>query len=326
MIASALWTIAPISLLLASIAPGVAQNAPTPSAPTQKPDTRKLTLNLAIPPAAEAKPYPIEVVKGYILFRAKLAGQDAWVMLDNGAMPSVIDIGFAKAAGLRVESLEGTIRTVHSVVPKRLARDITLSAPGLIEVRTDGMAAVDLGPLSQAVGRKIDGLFGLDLLGQLVLAVQARKGTFRLGISGALKIDPLVPRVPLVDGRPKVALKMGDATVVVTLDLGDNGMLTLTPEAWKRVAPQGATLSTGGSMGADGQPFNIDKGVLPLVTLGRFTRKDVEVRVVPDDGGADGDGRLGVGFLRDCDFALDIKAGALWIIPYRRSTPQESQQ
>jgi hypothetical protein len=289
-----------------------------------KPGTQKLSIDIRIPKATEVKPGPIEIVKGHVLFRAKLSGRDALIMLDNRASPSVVDTGFAQGNGLRVEALEGTIRTVHGTVPKRIVRNLTLSVPGVIDVQTGGMAAVDLDPISRAIDRKVDGIFGGELLAHLALVVRSSQGTFQLGRSGAL--NPPIPHVPLLDDRPKVALKVGEETVTVTLDLGDNGMLALTPEAWKRVGGDSAKLSTAGSLGADGQPYIVDKGVLPSVTLGRFTRRNVAVRVMPDIGSANGDGRLGIGFLADCDFALDIKAGRLWVIPRLRSAPRAPER
>lgn len=326
MIAQAVSSISLILLATSTLASEPLRNSPGWPSVQTKPVTQKLSIDIRIPPAAEVKPGPIEIVKGYVLFRARLSGRDALIMLDNRAVPSIVDTGFAQRNGLRVEALEGTIRTVHGIVPKRLARNITLSVPGVIDVQTGGMAAVDLDPISRAVGRKIDGMFGGELLAQLALVVRSSQGTFQLARSGAVNLPPMVPRVPLLDGRPKVALKVGEETVTVTLDLGDNGMLALTPEAWKRVAGDGAKLSTAGSLGADGQPYNVDKGVLPFVTLGRFTRRNVNVRVIPDSGSGDGDGRLGIGFLADCDFALDIKAGGLWVIPRLRSAPRAPER
>jgi hypothetical protein len=305
-----------IALIALMIAAGDLWPTRTEAASFPKHQTQTLSVTITVPPPTEQAPGAIEIVNGHILFKAKVFGREALLLLDNRASPSVIDTAFAEAAGQRVEKLEGTIRTVLGTVDKRIVRNVSIDVPGVVSIRADGLAAVDFEPFSQVVGRKIDGAVGNEVLAQFAVFVRASNRTFRFGKSGTVEVPSTIPLVPLLDTRPKLALKVGEATVTVTLDLGDNGMLSLTPEAWNRVAPKDVSLTRRGAIGVDGQPYRLETGILPAVTLGRFTRNNIRVRVIPGAAPEDGDGRIGAGFLADCDFLLDVKAGKLWLVPH----------
>lgn len=286
----------------------------------QAPENRqRFSSRLTIVPSAQQTPLPIEVLNGHIVFKAKLAGRDATMLLDNGAQPSMIDLDFARVAGLEVEALEGSINTVHGAVPKRAVRGVAIELPGLATIDAGLMAGVDLAPIEQMAGRSIDGILGGDYLAQLLLIVSTSKGHMRLGPSGGAKVPPIIPRVALFGARPDLDLAIGETKVRVALDLGDNGLLSLTPEAWKRVAPADTKLGERMSVGGDGQPYRVKVGTLPVVTMGRFSRRDVPVRIIADDRPGV-EGRVGIGFLADSDFLLDVKAGSMWIIPRARGT------
>lgn len=270
---------------------------------------------MQLPPGAERAPAPIEIVDGHILFRATMMGKEGWILPDNGAERSLIDARFAKLAGLAIEKRSGTIRTPHGMLPEQYARGVTFEVPGVL--RSEGaMAVVDLSPLSTMKGREIIGVLGGDYLRRTTLVLRASKRNFQLHPANPDMSSARVPIVPLIGERRAVELH-GEARVTVMLDLGDNSAMSLTPEAWRRVAPANPELTQVTSMGADGQPFVFDRGRLPDVALGRLHRRDVPVRIEPDSRGTRLDGRIGYGFLADCDFVLDIQGGKLMVMPYR---------
>nr|WP_281391431.1 aspartyl protease family protein [Sphingobium scionense] len=284
-------------------------------------EQQSYSVEIKFPAKPDQAPAPVEIVDGHILFRAKLAGQDALVMIDNGAFPSVIDSSFVERLGREIEQRDGVITTVHRSVPKRVVRDVAFSVPGVVDINAGAIAVADLSHVLSAENRRIDAIFGADYLRSLALIFQGSKNSFRLGPGGGITLPPAFPVVPLIGNRPTVAVTIGAQTLNLVLDLGDNGMMSISRRVWDRIAPKNQMLTQTTVAGLDGQPFLVDRGVLPAVTLGRLRRENVAVRVVPDAPNQEADGRLGFGFLLNTDFVLDIKAGKLVVVPYLRSAP-----
>lgn len=281
------------------------------------------SVEVKFPSKSDQAPAPTEIVDGHIFFRAKLMGQDALVMIDNGAFPSVIDGSFAARHGREIEEHEGVITTVHGTVPKRIVRNVSFSVPGVIEIQAGAIAVADLSPVLQSGGRRVDAIFGADYLRSLALIFQGSKKTFRLAPGGGINLPPAFPVIPIVGEKPTIAVVAGQTTLNLALDLGDNGTMSLSRSAWDRVGPPGQSLTQTTVMGMDGQPVLVDRGVLPAVAMGRLHRENVPVRILPDAVGQQIDGRLGFGFLTDTDFIMDIKAGKLVVVPYLRSAPEK---
>lgn len=305
------------------VALGFASALPQEANAQRTAEPQSYSVEVKFPSKSEQAPAPTEIVDGHILFHAKLMGQDALVMIDNGAFPSVIDSSFAARVGREIEEHDGVITTVHGTVPKRIVRNVSFSVPGVIEIQAGAIAVADLSPILQSDGRRVDTIFGADYLRSLALIFQSSRKSFRLAPGGGINIPPAFPVIPIVGEKPTVAVVAGQTTLHLALDLGDNGAMSLSRSAWERVGPLGQSLTQTTVMGLDGQPVLVDRGVLPAVAMGRLKRENVPVRIVPDVVGQQIDGRLGFGFLIDTDFIMDIKAGKLVIVPHLGSAPEK---
>jgi hypothetical protein len=300
-----------VLLALATVAqqagPVVGADQPAAGAPASK-----NTVSIRSLEREKRAPVPYEEVNGHIIFRANVAGRDVWVLLDNLAFPSIIDASLARSAGLRIDPPSGTIRTPTGTVPKQRVWDVPMLVPGQLEVQTS-LAAVDLAFISKAMGRKVEAVFGGDLLGQLAIKLDSGRRNLTFGPPGSSNVSAMIPMIPLQSQRAQLQVLVGDKPVTVALDLGSNGALTLTPEAWARVGSKDAVASSGLAAHGEGQVYAADIVRVPEVRLGSLTRKDVRISVRPMPGAADG--TMGTALLTDTDFILDIKAGKLWLLP-----------
>jgi hypothetical protein len=247
------------------------------------------------------------------MFKATIGGLDVWVLLDNGADRSMVDIAMVDTSGANPAGSERKVRTPSGDLPTVLVSPVPLMIPGQVEIRTP-FFAIDMAPFSKSIGRQIDAIFGDDLLRQFRLAVDSRTMTFQLVPSGAVSASEAFPVIPLRDAMGQLEMFVGDKPVLVTLDLGSNSSLSLTPEAWARVGPKGQKLEHGTSTHADGVVHPVDVGLAPTARLGSVSRRDVKVSVRPWPISYV-DGIVGMGFLAGLDFTLDIKAGKLWLTP-----------
>ena len=198
-------------------------------------------------------------------------------------------------------------------------RDVPLVVPGQFEGRMP-FAAVDLAPISKIMGRKIEAVFGGDLLGHMGIVVNSGRRTVQFGPSGKMTVPPVITPIALANPRPQVEVTIAGKPMLVTIDLGSNSALSLTPEAWARLGLKDVKFKSMPTAHAEGEVHLMDVTQLPEARIGQVTRRNVTVSVRPWPAET-GDGVAGVGLFRDADFGLDIKAGKLWLIPRLPSTP-----
>lgn len=295
--------------------PGQAQTppAPQPAAPTGYKATVTFFLD------ARRKPLPIELFRGIALFKATLGGRDVWMMLDNGADRSLIDVKLLEPLGISSEAREGSkVRTPTGTLPYRVALDVPLVIPGQLEIRMP-MAAIDLSAMSGALGHPIDAVLGADLLNNMVFALDAGRGILQLMPVGA-KVNFQVQPIILTKGKPQLEVTVDGKPVQLTIDLGYSGEVSLSPEAWARVGPPDAKKETRLSTHAEGQAYSIDHSSVPTVTIGGVERRNVGVDIRPIPA-KDGEGWIGMGLMSQFVMVMDMTAGKLWLIPRLPSTP-----
>lgn len=301
------------AVLALSVFPARAQTAPSPqpAAPAAAPSRYSATITHYLD--ERWKPLRIEMVRGVALFKVTLGGHDAWMMLDNGADRSLIDTKLLTPLGIRSETREGrVIRTPTGALPYRVALAVPLVIPGQLEIGMP-MAAVDLSAFASALGHPVDAVLGADLLNHVVLALDAGRGLLELMPAGA-KVDPAVQPIALAKGKPQFEVIVDGKPVLLTIDLGFSGALSLSPEAWARVGPSDAKTETRLSTHADGQATSIDHASLPVVRIGEVERRNVGVDIRPIPA-RDGDGWIGMGLMSQFAMVMDMTAGTLWLIP-----------
>ena len=256
-----------------------------------------------------ARPIPLELVEGRILFEVVLAGKPAWALLDNRSERSIIDTGFARAAGFEAGAPDGTFQSPLGEVSKRRVSNVPFTVSHQLEMVAPGLAAVDLKPLTAVYSREIAFVLGQDYLRLMALMVESTTLTLRIGATGRVKIPSTLSPVEIRPDNHRVQGEIFGKQLSMTIDLGFDGVLRVTPQAW-------ASLNSAAGGGAISGHFG--KARVAEVTIGLLTAKSVpiEIAALP---AADGDAILGMGFFKQSNFLLDVSAGKLWIRPAPRS-------
>jgi predicted aspartyl protease len=260
---------------------------------------------------ADWAPLSYEVVQGEILFQATVNGRPATVLLDNGTGRTVIDAGFARMVGVALSSsADAAVTGAATRMATQATGHMTLAAAHAFTI-TGSLVALDLKPMSAALGRQIDAVLGGDMLDNFAIMVQPAKRMLSLAPSGSISVKSDAIVVPIVDGNA-VEAELNGRPVRVKVDLGFNGVIRLTDAAWQSTFPAGSVSAPGSQTTADGVT-RITKAGHADLRIGR-----VKLRNVPVDSGyvSEGaDGLLGNGFLLRGTSVLDVKKRQLMLVP-----------
>ncbi len=131
---------------------------------------------LARSPAVAAVEVPCEFVGGLLWVKIDSSSEREKLtfLVDTGAGVSVLDLGTARRRHISL----GSPTSVRGVLGTGVAYSVGKFAGELAGVPVpEHLLALDLGPVSRACGRRIDGLLGLDFLRQHVVQIDyiARK-------------------------------------------------------------------------------------------------------------------------------------------------------
>jgi len=125
---------------------------------------------------------PARLWYGDVLVQTRInASRTAWFVLDTGGQFNLLDRGLAaelvqlkRYTKLGLRGFSGEVQEVYQAQQR-----VTLSFAGL-EQGNDGILAMDLSPLSSAVGLEIGGILGYELLRHLDLGIDYRNALVRL--------------------------------------------------------------------------------------------------------------------------------------------------
>lgn len=217
------------------------------------------------------------------------------------------------------------------------ARDLTLQLEEAGDAADQAFELTPVIPLDSmmaiAVGRRVDGLFGIDILSDYVLEFDFEEDRFVLhdpvtfappdGAIG-LSITPMggdgKPTIPVV-----VHLESGETVEgQFVLDFGMGGSLRLTTgfveanELISRVSP-----TVPGSESGLGGALQSQIGRVPAVTLGSVRVDAPVISMAQETEGADAypdwDGLIGMGLLDRYRVFYDAPGRQLWLLPTERS-------
>jgi predicted aspartyl protease len=265
---------------------------------------------------ADWAPLPYEVVRGDILFQATINGRPATVLLDNGTARTVIDAGFARTAGIALSGSASRAVTGAATRMETQATDrVTLAAAHAFTI-TGSLVALDLKPMSAALGREVDAVLGGDMLDNFAVMIQPAKRTVSLAPSGSISVGADAIVVPIIDGNV-VEAELNGQPVRLKVDLGFNGAIRLTNAAWQSTFAAGSVSTPGSQTTADGVT-HVTQAARAELRIGRIRLRDV-----PTDSGysSDGaDGLLGNGFLLRGTSVLDVKKRQLMLVPRQRAS------
>lgn len=296
--------------MLASAPPGSAQ-APAPAAPP-KPQRHTFNVQFKIPPKIERKPLRFELVNGRILFRAKINGELVWATLDNAADMSLIDRQFATDHQIAVGPVVSPIITSSGSLERRVASSVPIELPGQASL-TGPFSVIDLRFVSMAAGRPVSLVIGREYFSNLTFIISPTGNSIAVGPSGGLKVPPNISFAPIEDDRARVQVDVDGHKLSLLIDLGANGQLLLNPATWTRLGLDKAPQKQGWSADATGKFVDAATATVHRVTIGPFVKDDVVAQRRPTMLHR-ADGYVGLGFLANFNFAIDVKGRKLWML------------
>jgi predicted aspartyl protease len=158
---------------------------------------------------------PIRLYWGYlVIVEGSICSQKLNFLVDTGAYPSVIDQKIARRLGLAEQP--GRVNLSSKSVPTRL---IVLPSLLLGPVRAKSLPVLteDLSFLRKAIGYKVDGIVGLDVLRKSSFTINYRTKEMLFG-----RVESLSFSAPFETDTPVVTIRMGfqNQTLRLVVDSG----------------------------------------------------------------------------------------------------------
>ena len=272
--------------------------------------------NIAFYKGKARQPARMELINGVPLVKIRIAKHDGWALLDNRFEQSEVDVHFARANGIPVGRSISPLRTPTGELPRWLAAAVPFEVPGQFGAVAP-FAAANLEAISRTVGRPISMVIGHEYFAEMIVAISSTHGILQFGPGGSKVTGNGAEQVLLLNDRPQLRIMAGDQPLLVTLDLGYNGSLALSDEAWHRLKLDTLPTSSGQTMHADGHIFSVAHATASAVRIGDELIGDIQADrqpLLPEDG----DGLLGMGILARFDVIIDTRAGILWLSPTER--------
>jgi hypothetical protein len=193
------------------------------------------------------------------------------------------------------------------------APELRIVVPG--EMTADGsLFAADLSAWSRLMGRPVSLVLGKEFFDNLAFLIRPTERNFELGRSGSLNHGKETQEIVLKNDRPQLSAVINGQPLVLTIDLGDGGMVSLSNTAWARLGLNDALSLEGRTANFNAEMHSTKKTFGARMKIGRFVAQDVTLSRAPQVSG-DSDGRLGLGFLKHFTFAIDVKKRRLWLVP-----------
>lgn len=304
--------------MLGSVSPSVAQ-AP---AAAIGPRLHSFNIIFKFPPKAERKPIPFELLKGVLVFRAKINGQPVWAVLDNGADMSSIDRQFAVDQKIAVGPIVSPFKTASGTVERRIALNVPFELPGQFSTAAP-FSVVDLRFMAIGIGRPISLVVGREYFANFLFAILTGRRTFEIGPGGRVRFPASVPLAAIEDDRARVQVDINGTKLSLLVDLGATGQLLVGPAAWTRLGLEKAPHTSGWSSNLNGKLFEVLTTTVPRATFGPFAQDNVRITRQPKVL-HDADGYIGLGFLSNFNFAIDVKGRKLWMLGVKKAAPATS--
>lgn len=233
---------------------------------------------------------PVKLCQGYcVVVRGSLGKlRNCNLVIDTGAVPTVVDSRVAKKLGLRGRSdplsvFSRDVQTQRAILP-----EIRL---GPVRAESVEVLVYDLSFIERGLGVRIDALVGLDVLEKSDFSIDYARGRI---IFGPLEPSPSAAEFKTGPGFLVVPLEVQGETVRLLVDTGAKDLLLFKPRLEGRLAGLhiiGEKVST--NMGGE---LHLTRVQLPGARLGQSELGVLDAVLMESSPGAlpDCDGLLGV--------------------------------
>lgn len=262
-------------------------------------------------------PQSMEIVKGLILFQGRLNGRPATILLDNGTGRTIVDTTFARQAGIPIGEPMGDALTGTTRIATFRIGPTVLDVPHAFTM-TGELVSFDLRPMSQALGRQVDAVLGVDATNVMAVMIQPDRKQLSLVSSGSIKLDgPDVVRLPLLTGN-QIEAAINGHKVRLLVDFGYSGAVRLSDAAWKQAMGGSGVRGAGqNSIMADGTALK-SRAAPGTLNIGRLASGNAPIASGYVPVGAS-DGLLGTGFFLKGTSVVDGPARQVMLIVRREA-------
>lgn len=270
-----------------------------------------VSFDAAVPGALESK----RAKTGHALVKVLVEGRPGWFIFDTGAGTTVIDKAFAQAAGLKVF---GSVQAVGvgGAVTTGFVRPKTLTVGPATQ--TDALLTeLDLSAIGKAMGEKIDGVLGYNIMHRAIARLSTADGAVSLHDPAKFDDKGLV-WFPLIvyDRHACVAGTFEGHEGVFTLDTGAGtqpvSMHFPTVERFKMLEGRETTDSSAGGVGGN---VKMKAGKLAWLEIGGRREENVRATFAVEEKGVFGNpftaGHLSIKQLGPRDVVFDYAGGRI---------------
>jgi len=244
---------------------------------------------------------PFTLSNGYLIIVDGQIGdlQHKKLILDTGTNPSLIDRNACTELGLK-----GSVGDVALFNKKVAAEYVTLGSIQIGPIRAKNLQVMvaDLSGIAAALGTRIDGVVGMDVLGASSFTIDYRRNRILFGALAQRHTTPLFSAARLVT----VEVKASGKTLKLIVDSGTSE-LTLFQDrlrdldrVWTPTMRRGRNLSG---------PFISHTVILPQTEIGTDTLgpQPASVVTVREDMPKAFDGLMGLSFLHPTSISFDFE-------------------
>lgn len=282
--------IVPAALLSLSSSPSPAQSAPA------------LALGKTQPISTQTVELPLQLYRDYLVVVEGEIGNlgNLSFLIDTGASPSVIDQKIATALGLKRTA--GKMGLASEIVQTELAT-LPFIKVGPACAEDLPVFVQDLSSIEKALGRRIDAVVGLDVLGKNSFTIDYKTKRLRFGSVARSRST-----VSFEIGAPFVIVeaRLHDRTVRLLVDTGASALMLFQSHVKDLPFLLPGTPSTAANLGGDFQRRPV---AIPGTRLGKEDFGPLTGFVVADrgDDGRNFDGLLSVRGLRLEEIGFDFE-------------------
>jgi predicted aspartyl protease len=255
-------------------------------------------------------------IDGTFLVDARMNGSPAVLLLDTGAEHSILDREFAKRLGLRPVAYADLQRPYSSenteviLVPDLDIQSVHCSG---LRMMTDDLAAT-----ARALGVRIDGVVGNDVMRKFTITLDYSAGSVTFGrISVAPHGVPI--KLRRIGNRYFAHSNLDRVPLTFLLDTGTN-FSVLSNSGWSKLNQDKKVVSVIDGVRSSGTSAPSKLVCIHEMTIGHTSYENVAMRVQPPTSAgflsnADVDGLLGSDFLRQFVVSLDLANDSLYLSP-----------
>jgi predicted aspartyl protease len=208
----------------------------------------------------------------------RVNGIPARFLLDTGADRSVLDKEFAQRLGLHSGQIMDVQRAFLTETDEVIhVRDLNL---GSVSSENLEMITSDLAASTRAVGFRVDGVIGVDVLRRFSVKLRLSSGEVTFQQKAGHANRSLLVRLHNVGGRYFVPLRIQDVPLELLLDTGTN-LSVLSPNAWTRLSSKWTPTSIIEGIRSAGGSVETKLFCAPEVTLKGKGYRNIPMRISP---------------------------------------------